>query len=140
MDASKPKEKRAMEPTDPVALRAQLAVLSIFRDVGIPAGDVLSIGEIGRAWPEYAVRLSDLRPALDALIEERVLALEPGSQDVLVLTTIGERWLREQPGWLKYRLLVPRIWRKRRRGRRAQADASTLRRRRDDAAPQVGAV
>lgn len=127
-----------MESTDPAALRAELAVLGIFRDLGLPVGDVLSIGEIRRAWPRYAVRASDLAPALEALMQKGLLVLEPGSQDVLTLTAMGERWLRKQPGWLKYRLLVPRISRRRRRGDGLQPESSaSLRRRRDDPAPQL---
>lgn len=129
--------RTVMELTNPVALRAQLAVLSIFRELGVTAGDVLSIGEIRRTWPGYAVRRSDLVPALEALIEEGRLAFEPGSQDVLTLTTKGERWLRQQLGRPKDRLLVPRTARQRRRNRGAPLEAAVLRRRRDDPAPQI---
>lgn len=116
---------------DPTALRAQMAVLSIYRDLGIPAGDVLSIREIAQHWADYGVRAADLMWALDALVRDGLLARMPGAPDRMVLTAVGENWLRQQPPWLEYRLLVPRAARaraKRRQGTRAASRAMQGRR------------
>jgi hypothetical protein len=126
-----------MRLMNPVAVRARLALLTIFRDLGIPAGDVLSIGEISRTWSDYGVRACDLAPALDSLLREGLLVLEPGSQDVLALTAMGERWLRRQPAWLKQQLLVKRIAARRRRKRGEETDPGVACRRIEDVAPQV---
>lgn len=120
-----------MESTDAAALRAQLTILAIFRELGCPVGDVVSIGEITRAWPRYAMRANDLPPALKRLMADGRLVLEPGSQDVLTLTVDGERWMRRQAAESTCSLPV-------RRSRRARSGARSpaVGRRHDDPVPQ----
>jgi hypothetical protein len=126
-----------MELKDPDALRARLAILKIFEDAGVPAGEVRSVREIAQAWPRYGVRSSDLAPALESLLDEGALTLAPGSEDALRLTTEGDRWLRRHPGWLKYRLLAPRFSRMRLDVHAEQPDPPVFRRRSADSASRV---
>ena len=98
---------------DAAQLRAQLAVLSIFRDLGVPAGDALSVDQLVELWPDYGIRANDLVSALDGLVREGYLAHMPGTADQIVLTIAGDRWFRQQPALLEYRLLVPRASRAR---------------------------
>lgn len=106
---------------DPNEIRARLALLTLYRDMGIAVSDALSTGEIRALWPEQGVRAGDMRWAIDGLIRDGLLSRAPDEPDRLVLTAMGEQWLRAQPAWLEYRLLVLRAARARGR-RRAGSD------------------
>lgn len=122
-----------VDSTDPTELRARMAVLALYRDLGIAPGDAMAISEIERLWPEVGVRASDLPWALESLVRDGFLARQAGAAERLVLTAVGERWMRDQPPWLEYRLLVLRAARMRYlRRHRASTPQVIPRRRRDD--------
>ena len=120
--------------TDSTRLRAQMAVMSIFRSLGVPAGEPLSMGELSRHWGDYGVRATDLDGALDDLARKGLVLRHPETPDQIAKTVAGEQWLGEQPAWVEYQLLMPRASRVaflRQDGDRRPAPAR--RRRRDDA-------
>jgi hypothetical protein len=124
---------------DPTELRARRAILSIFRDLGISAAETLSETEITQLWPEYGVRTGDLSWAIEGLVHDGMLARAADAPDHLVLTAVGERWLREQPAWLEYRLVVLRAARARCRRRNGEpAPAAIVLRRSSDAPTLIG--
>lgn len=120
---------------DTTRLRAHMALMGIFRDLGIPVADALPVAEIETLWPEYGVRAGDLWWAIDELVRDGLLARDVATPDRLLLTRVGEQWLREQPAWLEYRLIVLRAARARcRRGEQDLALRPNLRRRRGESA------
>lgn len=118
---------------DTTRLRAHMALMGIFRDLGIPVADGLPVAEIEAFWPEYGVRADDLWWAIDELVRGGLLARDMATPGRLVLTRVGEQWLRDQPAWLEYRLIVLRAARVRcRRSEQVHASRPNLRRRRND--------
>lgn len=90
-------------------LRAELAVMSIYRDQNKGIGESLGLGQLETAWTEYGLRAADLPRALDALLHRRLLAYEPGTVPHRIeLTSMGAAWLDRQPAWLEYQLMSRR--------------------------------
>ena len=115
-------------------IRAQLAVFSILRDLGIAPGEPVSVGELARHWADLGVRSSDLDEALDALASNALVSRRSDAADVIAMTPQGQAWFGAQPAWMEYQLLVPRAARAaflRQRERRASDPVP--RRRREDA-------
>lgn len=122
-------------------LRAELALMSVYRNLGITAGVSLPLEEIERQWPDFGVRASDLLPTIQRLERKGYLSRRGGVPELVTLTLAGENWFDQQPGYLEYRLLVPRASRVaflRRYGQRKPALAR--RRRREDAALRQGSA
>ena len=99
--------------------RAELAVMSIFRDLSKGTGEPLSMDQIVVAWADYGLRATDLPRALDGLLRSRLLSPHDGpTPDALALTSTGTDWLDLQPAWLRAQLMARR---ERARFLRAQA-------------------
>lgn len=121
--------------TDLTRLRAELAVMSIFRNLGIPASCSLPLAELERRWPEYGVRASDLHWAIGALDRRGFLDRRAGEPELITLTLAGKNWFDQQSGYLEYMLIVPRISRARfLRHHGMGRQVAMRRRRRDDSA------
>lgn len=127
--------------TDSTRLRAQMAVMSIFRDLGLQAGEALPIDEIARRWGDYGIRASDLDGALEALLRKGLITREGEARERISKTRAGEAWFAEQPAWVEYQLLVPRALRAafmRQHGERKPGTAR--RRRREDTVSKRGSL
>lgn len=117
---------------DSSQLRAEIAVMRIFRSLGVPADVFLTGEEISREWPAYGVRAGDLAGAIDRLVKRGLLARRHEAPDQIALTVAGSDWFDEQPGWLEYHLLVPRVARARFKRDSAGRGLDGTRRRRED--------
>ena len=111
-------------------LRAELAVMSIFRDCGVPADVFVPIEDIARHWADYGVRAADLNGAIDRLAARHLVARRQDAPTQVARTVAGQNWFDEQPAWLLYHLLVPRISRARFQRGHAERITSGARRRR----------
>ena len=89
-------------------LRAQLAVFSILRDLGVHTGEPVLVGELARHWADLGVRSSDLNDALEDLTLSGLISRRSESGDAITKTWLGEKWFAGQPAWMEYQLLVPR--------------------------------
>lgn len=98
---------------DPSQLRADLALMRLFRHLGVPVDVHLPIDEIERHWTTFGVRSGDLQGAIERLLQRGLLARRQEAPDQVACTVAGSNWLDEQPAWLEYHLLVPRISRAR---------------------------
>ena len=80
----------------------RLALLRIFADAGVGAGDSLSFPQISRRWPHTGLRDSDLRDAVRELLDSGEL-VGSGQDETLNLTLSPEalRTLREPYGVLR---------------------------------------
>ena len=98
---------------DSSQLRAELAVMRMFRDLGIPADVFLSVQEIERHWPSFGVRAGDLPGAIDRMVQRGLVVRRPDAPGQIACTVAGANAFDEQPGWLESHLLTPRIARAR---------------------------
>jgi hypothetical protein len=113
---------------DSAQLRAELAVMRLFRHLGVPAEVFLSIEEIAAHWRRYGVRATDLPGAIDRLVARGLLVRRQDDRHQVACTVAGANWFDEQPGWLEYHLLVPRIARARFVGESGDHEGSGARR------------
>lgn len=98
---------------DSAQLRSDLALMHMFRRLGVPADVYLTADEIERQWVHFGVRRTDLPGAVERLVRRGLLARRADMPDQIACTVAGSNWLDEQPGWLEYQLLVPRMARAR---------------------------
>jgi hypothetical protein len=115
---------------DSTQLRAELALMSIFRDLGVSADAPVPLVEITRRWSDYGVRVTDLPGAVDRLIQRGLLSRRQEVPTYLARTPAGRSWFDEQPAWLEYQLLVPRALRARYQRELSDRAPVPLRRRR----------
>lgn len=94
---------------DSSQLRSELALMRMFRHLDIPADVFLTAEEIERQWARCGVRRTDLPGAIERLVRRGLLARRADAPDLIACTVAGSNWLDEQPGWLEYHLLVPRM-------------------------------
>lgn len=93
----------------PSELRAELAVMNVFRACSAKPGDALHMTEFRARWPDYGLRQTDLPMAVARLMLRGLIQREQdGRSDALILTVAGERWSSDQSAWIEYQLLVPR--------------------------------
>ena len=95
--------------TDATLLRAELAVMCIYRNLNVPADTPLSMTELEQHWSESGVRSSDLPWAIDRLVQKGFLSRRHGAPELIARTVAGETWFDQQPAWLEYHLLTPRV-------------------------------
>ncbi|MGH8519178.1 MAG: hypothetical protein ACREUE_17145 [Panacagrimonas sp.] len=95
--------------TDVTQLRAELALMSLYRNLGVPAEISLPLEVIGQHWPDYGIRASDLPGAIYRLVQKGFLSRRHGAPELIARTVAGEDWFDDQPAWLEYHLLQPRV-------------------------------
>lgn len=98
---------------EPSQLRADLALMRLFRHLGVPVDVPLPVDEIRRHWTTFGVRSGDLPGAIERLLGRGLLTQRQDAPDQVACTVAGSNWLDEQPAWLEYHLLLPRISRAR---------------------------
>ena len=98
---------------DSTQLRAELAVMRIFRHLGVPADVFLQGDELARQGAACGIRAGDVPAAVDRLVKRGLLARRHEFPEQVACTVAGVNWFDEQPGWLEYHLLTPRVARAR---------------------------
>jgi hypothetical protein len=111
-------------------LRAQMAVMRIFRTLGVLAGEPVHIGELARHWADLGIRSSDLGVALDDLVRKNLIFRPSDGPDHIAQTRAGEAWFDHQPAWVEYQLLAPRAARAAYLRQQAEGKPAAVRRRR----------
>lgn len=80
----------------------RLALLRIFAEAGVGAGEKLSFGEVSARWPQTGLRGSDLRDAVRELLDSGDLIGSGGDEALsLALSPETQRSVREPHGVLQ---------------------------------------
>lgn len=114
----------------PWETRAELSVLSIYRDHNSQTEGPLPLWDLEQRWADYGVRYTDLPNALSRLAERRVIDWRDDGH-AIELTPTGEQWFSNLPAALEYKLVVMRRRQTEARKKIGSGSRSTFRRCRD---------
>jgi hypothetical protein len=91
-------------------VRSNLAVMSIFRAMHVPAQGRLEMSDLRARWPRYALRQRDLDRSVDRLASLGMVEIDHTRRGLkyIVLTAAGHRSAHSLPGLLGSLMVWPR--------------------------------
>lgn len=124
--------------TAPWEARAELSILSIYREHNHEAEGPLPLWDLEQRWADYGVRFTDLPTALGRLSDRRVINWQDDG-NAIELTPSGAQWYSALPGALEYELVVMRRRQAESARRSGAGSRRAIRRRRADPRQTVNA-